>query len=90
MTRKYTEKSTSTQNELEKEILLKIKDNKTKEKTFDDGIFVDSGTNELIGFYTYRGTVCILDSTMMDIDFNNYSEKDQKIIYDAIMNNKYS
>lgn len=35
--------------------------------------------------YTYIGTVCIIDDIGLDNDFEDYSEEDQKLIYDAIM-----
>lgn len=79
--------------ELEAEILKKIGDNKTNEKTFEDGIFtidtaVDEGS-QLCGFYTYRGEVCILDGLGMDVCFSSYEDKNKAIIHEAIMANKY-
>lgn len=75
---------------MEKEILKKIGDNKTKEKTFYDKIFIDEPKfNEILGFYTYKKEVCILDGFGMDVAFSSYSEKNKKTIYDAIMLNKY-
>ena len=74
---------------MEQKIIQKIGDNKTTEKTFNDGFFVEK-TIQLLGFYTYKGEVCILDSTGMDVNFSEYSEKDQKVIYNAIMNNHWT
>jgi len=77
-------------NQMEAEILSKIGNNKTNEKTFNDGIFIDEPThNEILGFYTYRGEVCILDGLGMDVTFSSYSEKNQNIIHTAIIANKY-
>lgn len=75
----------------EDDIIKKIGANKTNEKTFDDGIFVteDGEKSELLGFYTYRGEVCILDSGM-DRDFKSYNQDNQDIIYNAIMNDQYT
>jgi len=75
---------------LEAEILTKIGDNKTKEKNFHDGIILKGDVrNELLGFYTYRGDVCILDGLGMDVEFSSYSDENKKIIHEAIMNDKY-
>lgn len=74
-------------NKLEQELIKKIGDNKTDEKEFNDGVITSEG--ELLGFYTYKNEVCILDSMGMDVVFTEYSDEDQKIIYDAIFNNKY-
>jgi hypothetical protein len=72
---------------LEQEIINKIGKNKTTEKHFNDGVKISSG--ELLGFYTYKGEVCILDCFGMDVNFSSYDAKDQKIIHEAIMNNKW-
>jgi hypothetical protein len=76
--------------EQEAEIIKKIGSNKTSEKTFYDGIFInDDGVQvELLAFYTYRGEVCILDRGM-DVNFSSYSTANKNIIHSAIMNNKY-
>ena len=82
------EENGSTQ--MEQDIIAKIGDNKTREKAFSDGIFIDEPKrNELVGFYTYRGEACILDGLGMDVSFSAYSEKTQAIIHAAIMSNKY-
>lgn len=73
---------------LESDIITKIGNNKTREKTFKGNIHINNNL-ELLGFYTYRGMVCVLDSSMMDVDFSEYDEQDQKIIHNAIMNNQY-
>lgn len=76
--------------EYEKEILDKIGKNTTNEKTFNDGVFIDEPEkNELLGFYTYKGEVCILDGLGMDICFSEYTEKTKKIIHSNILNNNY-
>lgn len=76
--------------QMEQDILDKIGNNKTKEKAFSDGIFIDEPKrNEIVGFYTYRGEACILDGLGMDVSFSTYSEKTQTIIHSAIMSNKY-
>jgi hypothetical protein len=75
---------------LEMEILTKIGNNKTNEKTFHDGIILKGDEiNELLGFYTYRGDVCILDGLGMDVEFSSYSDENKVIIHEAIMNDKY-
>jgi hypothetical protein len=84
--RKY--KQEEEQSLQEKELIAKLGRNKTTEKTFNNGIFVDG--IELLGFYTYRGEVCILDSIGLDNDFKEYSDENKIIIYNAIMSNKYS
>jgi hypothetical protein len=77
--------------EYEKEILDKIGNNKTNEKTFNDGIFIAEPTpNQLLGFYTYRGQVCILDGLGMDVSFSEYNEETKKIIHSNIVNNNYN
>lgn len=74
----------------EKEILDKIGNNKTNEKTFNYGVFIDEPErNELLGFYTYRGQVCILDGLGMDVNFSEYTEETRKIIHGNIINNNY-
>lgn len=76
--------------EYEKEILDKIGRNKTNEKTFNNSIFINEPEhNELLGFYTYRGQVCILDGLGMDVNFSEYTEETRKIIHDNIINNNY-
>ena len=88
MPRKYKPKQTST---LEQEIINKVGNNKTKEKTFNNNIFVDEPTrNQILGFYTYRGEVFILDGLGMDVDFSSYNEKNKTIIYQEIMKTNYS
>lgn len=77
-------------NQMESEILKKIGDNKTNEKSFTESVIIDEPEiNRVCGFYTYRGDVCILDSLGMDSVFSSYSEKNQLIIHTAIMANKY-
>lgn len=77
-------------NQMESDIIAKIGRNKTNEKSFIGNIFIDEPSyNQIIGFYTYRGEVCILDGLGMDVTFSNYSEKNQTIIHVAIMSNKY-
>ena len=74
----------------EKEILDKIGNNKTNEKTFNDGVFIDEPEpNQLLGFYTYRGRVCILDGLGMDANFSEFTEDTKKIIHGNIINNNY-
>ena len=76
--------------QMEQDIIAKIGDNKTREKAFIDGIFIDEPKrNEIVGFYPYRGEACILDGLGMDVSFSAYSEKTQAIIHAAIMSNKY-
>lgn len=76
--------------EYEKEILDKIGKNKTNEKTFNDGVFIDEPEhNQLLGFYTYRGQVFILDGLGMDVNFSEYTENTKKIIHSNIINNNY-
>ncbi len=36
-------------------------------------------------FYTYKGSVCILDDQGMDISFDEYSIEDQKLLYNSII-----
>ena len=75
---------------LEMDILKKIGDNKTKEKTFNDGIKLKSDeTNELLGFYTYKGEVCVLDGKGMDNTFSSYCDDDKAIIHKAIISDKF-
>lgn len=77
---------------LEKDIVKKLSDNKTREKSFLDNIkLVDLDGEETIGyaFYTYRGHLCVLNSAGMDCDFLNFNEETQERIYDAIMANRY-
>ena len=75
---------------MEAEIITKIGRNKPNSKTFNDGIFIDDPkSNEILGFYTYKGEVYILDGLGMDVPFSDYSEKNQTIIHSAIMSNKY-
>jgi hypothetical protein len=77
-------------NQMESDIIQKIGNNKTKEKSFNEGIFIDEPTrNQMCGFYTWRGEVCILDGLGMDVTFSSYSEKNQIIIHSSIMSNKY-
>lgn len=79
-------------NDLEADIINKIGRNKENEKTFNDGVYVTGEEDEMIellGFYTYRGEVAILDSLGMDNGFNTYSLEDQKTIHDAIMNDNW-
>ncbi len=85
---KQEEEEKISQSLQEKELIVKLGRNKTTEKTFNNGIFVDG--IQLLGFYTYRGEVCVLDTTMMDNDFKSYSDENKTIIYNAIMSNKYS
>lgn len=88
MPRRYKDKVLNTC-ELEKEIISKIGDNKTREKTFQGNIHISPGL-VLLGFYTHRGIVCVLDSSMIDVDFSKYDSEDKKIIHNAIMNNLYN
>lgn len=44
-----------------------------------------SDGSEVYSFYTYKGKVCVLDDQGMDNDFEDYSQKDQKLIYDSII-----
>ena len=73
---------------LEKEILDMIGDNKTNEKTFNDGVFID-GDTQLLGFYTYRGQVCILDDMGNDTFFSEYPDKIKSIIHQNIIGKNY-
>lgn len=78
--------------ELEKEIITKIGDNKTKEYQFDTGIsLTDEDGIKTIGyeFYTYRGQVCILDDQGMDIVFGAYEIRTQKRIHKEIISGNY-
>jgi len=77
-------------NQMESDIIAKIGRNNTNEKSFIGNIFIDEPSyNQIIGFYTYRGEVCILDGLGMDVTFSTYSEKNQNIIHEVIMSNKY-
>ena len=90
---KQEEEEKISQSLQEKELIVKLGRNKTKEKAFNDGIFIINEVYDriqLLGFYTYRGEVCVLDTTMMDNDFKSYSDENKTIIYNAIMSNKYS
>lgn len=49
-------------------------------------VTLSDGT-KTFSFYTYKGSICILDDQGMDIDFDEYSTKDQKLLYNAIMGN---
>jgi hypothetical protein len=42
-----------------------------------------------LGFYTYRGLVCVLDGLGMDVEFDNYDES-QELIHLEIMSDNYS
>lgn len=73
--------------ELECEIINKIGKNKTNEKFFTKDIFINKYS--LLGFYTHRGQLCILDGEGMDVNFNTYSDIEKTLIHKAIMNNEY-
>jgi hypothetical protein len=76
--------------EVEQELVLLIGRNKTDEKKFSSSVLIEKGSKELLGFYTYRGHLYILDCTGMDVCFGEYKDEDKKIIYDVIKQNKYS
>jgi len=69
--------------DLEKDIIERRGNNKTKEIMFPDGVIIDGV--QLLSFYTWRGSVCIIDALGMDVEFDVYSPEDQQLIYDEIM-----
>jgi hypothetical protein len=78
--------------ELEKEIINKIGNNKTKEYHFDnelDLVDKDGEKTKAYSFYTYRGQVCILDDQGMDVTFDNYQLKSQNLIHSEIIAGNY-
>lgn len=79
--------------ELEKEIILKLKDNKLGEKQFNEIINVfdkdDNPCGYVYNFYTYRGSLCLLDSEGCDVNFTFYNMKTRKKIHSIIMSNNY-
>jgi hypothetical protein len=42
-----------------------------------------------LGFYTYRGLVCVLDGLGMDVEFDNYDLESQELIHLEIMSDNY-
>lgn len=93
--RKYKEEDQSgeiTQCDLEDEILLKVKDNKTNVRHFLEEVrLVDVDGEESLGyaFYTYRKHLYILDNMGMDCSYLCYEERTRKIIHNIIMNNEF-
>lgn len=71
-------------NKLEKEILEKIGNNKTEELSF-----TGNKIEKYLGFYTYKGVVCVLDGAY-DHNFNDLPIKDQKNVHNHIMKNLYT
>ena len=49
-------------------------------------VTLSDGT-KTFSFYTYKGSIRILDDQGMDIDFDEYSTEDQELLYNAIMDN---
>lgn len=75
---------------MKKQILDKVGHNTTGSGKFanDDIEFSEvtlSDGSKTSSFYTYKGQICILDDQGMDVDFDDYSLNDQKLIYNAIM-----
>lgn len=98
MARRYKDKEVEgeyqgiTSCELEDEILLKVKDNKTNERNFIDMVrLVDDEGNETLGyaFYTYKGHLYILDNVGMDCPFLCYEERTRKRVHKIIMNGEF-
>ena len=78
--------------ELEKEIISKVGNNKTREyqlKNELDLVEKDGLQTKTFSFYTYRGQVCILDNQGMDVNFSEYKLKSQKLIHKEIMAGNY-
>lgn len=77
--------------ELEKEIISKVVNNK-REYQFNTELNLvekDGLKTKTFSFYTYRGQVCILDDQGMDVTFDNYQLKSQKLIHKEIMAGNY-
>lgn len=77
---------------LQEEIIKKIGDNKTKDKNFTNDVKItqnDGTKTYALGFYTYRGEVCILDGLGMDITFDEYDTKTQNLIHQEIISGNY-
>ncbi len=70
---------------MEQNIIKKIGDNHTDEIPLVKVVIDEPGLNELVGFYTYKSEVFILDGFDMDVPFADYSDKNKVIIYNAIM-----
>ena len=49
----------------------------------------DGEKTKAYSFYTYRGQVCILDDQGMDVTFDNYQLKSQKLIHSEIIAGNY-
>jgi hypothetical protein len=94
MARKYIKRMEDfKENSLQNEITDKIGNNKTNEKYFDNDITIiqKDGTKTFgLGFYTYRGLVCVLDGLGMDVEFDNYDLESQELIHSEIMSDNYS
>jgi hypothetical protein len=85
--RKYKTSNKPVLCDLEKNLLDRIGNNKTRDREFDDGVYVndeDSERVELVSYYTWRGQLFIVDAWMQDNPFRLYADKDKKIISDAI------
>jgi hypothetical protein len=72
------------------DILKKVGINSTGDGEFTnddlefDEVTLSDGT-KTCSFYTYQGEICILDDQGQDNDYEDYSEEDKVIIYNAIM-----
>jgi hypothetical protein len=67
------------------EIINKFKNRGRKEIAFEDTFLSDGST--VFSFYIYSKKIYVLDDRGMDNLFDDYSEEDQTIIYNAIMKN---
>lgn len=65
------------------EIINKFKDSGRTEIAFEDTLLSDGTT--VFSFYIYKKKIYVLDDQGMDNPFDDYSEEDQTIIYNAIM-----
>ena len=77
--------------QLQKEIVNKITMPKHEYQfnTELDLVEKDGLKTKTFSFYTYRGQVCILDDQGMDVTFDNYQLKSQKLIHSEIMTGNY-
>jgi len=78
-------------NKLQEEIVKKVGANSTgtgqiveDNLEFKHSLTFSDGTTSS-SYYTCEGTVVISDDDGFDIDFEGYSEEDQQLIYNAIM-----
>jgi hypothetical protein len=85
--RKYKTSNKPVLCDLEKNLLDRIVNNKTRDGEFDYGVYVNDENSEpveLVSYYTSRGQLFIIDAWMQDNPFRLYADKDKKIISDAI------